>query len=84
MSEEDRTRYVVFNCTQSEATNIRKLIHDQDWYTGADMVIRKGGQYNIEQFNHSMGGIYTGRISEDLTSFFDYLKRWAEENRRPT
>ncbi|HNV18231.1 MAG TPA: hypothetical protein PKJ52_01160 [Rectinema sp.] len=78
MSEEDRTRYVVFNCTQSEATNIRKLIHDQDWYTGADMVIRKGGQYS------SMGGIYTGRISEDLTSFFDYLKRWAEKNRRPT
>lgn len=77
MSEEDRTRYVVFNCTQSEATNIRKLIHDQDWYTGADMVIRKGEIQNIK-------GIHTGRLSEDLTSFFDYLKRWAEENRRPT
>ena len=79
MSEEDRTRYVVFNCTQSEATNIRKLIHDQDWYTGADMVIKKG-----EILIQNMGDIYTGRISEDLTRFFDYLKRWAEENRRPT
>lgn len=77
MSEEDRTRYVVFNCTQSEAKNIRKLIHDQDWYTGADMVIKKGEVQNMK-------GIYTGRLSEDLTRFFNYLKRWAEENRRPT
>ena len=65
--------FLVFKVNPEESRKIRKLIHEQEWYTGADVPISK---------RHDYYGMNTGSLRIALQDYWRRLKSSADRAKK--